>query len=79
MPWELPAVETATEAATAPIIEPIGKPFQQKIRLASECLLAATIAVIVLLTLTHGQFGDWLIANPLTAWAVGWKLIYQNL
>ena len=34
--------------------------------------LATAIAVTLVVALTHGQFGDWLAANPLTAWGRLW-------
>lgn len=71
LPWDMQPAAASTEiAVTSAAVT--GKSLQQKMRFASECLLAVTIAATVLLTLTHGQFGDWLLANPLTAWGRWW-------
>jgi hypothetical protein len=67
VPWDVQPTETIAEIATVSTAV-TGKTLQQRMRFASECLLAVTIAATVMLALTHGQFGDWLIANPLTAW-----------
>lgn len=67
VPWDIPLVEEKAVLETTPTVV-TGKTMQHKLRLASECLLAVTIAATVLVSMTHGQFGDWLIANPLTAW-----------
>jgi hypothetical protein len=67
LPWHVQPEETSPEnTLVSPAVT--GQSLQQKMRFASECLVGVTIAVTVLLALTHGQFGDWLIANPLTAW-----------
>lgn len=71
LPWEmLPAEEKQTQPE--PVVSAGGKTLQQKLRFASECLLATAIAVTLVVALTHGQFGGWLATNPLTAWGRLW-------
>jgi hypothetical protein len=72
LPWDMLAVETPPPVLSEPELPASGKTLQQKLRFASECLLGAAIAVTLIVALTHGQFGDWLAANPFTAWGRLW-------
>lgn len=71
LPWEVLPTEANPSLPEMPVVS-TGKTLQQKIRFASECLLAATITVTFIIAVSHGQFGDWLAANPLTAWGRLW-------
>ncbi len=71
LPWDMLSVEEK-QPPPEPPVSAGGKTLQEKLRFASECLLATSIAVTLIVALTHGQFGDWLAANPLTAWGRLW-------
>jgi hypothetical protein len=72
LPWNMLPVEATAATPPEKPAASTGKTLQHKLRFASECVLGAAIALSLIVALTHGQFGDWLATNPLTAWGRLW-------